>query len=183
VFATGFWASAKESSIQIAPDAQGRQVAFNVNRTYSAKGIELETDFRQGPLSLALSGTYAKAKIDKDSTDATLAGKRPRHQPSLFFTARPQFEQGKVTLGATINGTTSSYAQDSNILKQPGYVVVSPFVFVRPLPRVQVGFNAFNVFNKLAIVNISEAAIPASGIINAQVLTGRTITGTLRYSF
>jgi hypothetical protein len=183
VFVTGFWASTKEKSLQIANDATGRPRAITVDRTYSAKGIELESDFRRGPFSLALGATYAKAKIDSDSTDATLVGNRPRHQPSLFFNARPQFEQGIVTIGTNINGTTSSYAQDSNILKQPGYVVVSPFLFVRPLPRVELGVNAFNVFNRLALVSVAAAAIPAGGLVNAQAMNGRTVTGTLRYSF
>jgi outer membrane receptor protein involved in Fe transport len=183
VFVTGFWASTKEKSLQIANDATGRPRAITVDRTYSAKGIELESDFRRGPFSLALGATYAKAKIDSDSTDATLVGNRPRHQPSVFFNARPQFEKGIVTIGTNINGTTSSFSQDSNILKQPGYVVVSPFLFVRPLPRVEFGVNAFNVFNQLALVSVAAAAIPAGGIVNAQAMTGRTVTGTLRYSF
>ncbi len=183
LFVTGFWASTKDKTLQIVSDATGRPSAISVDRTYSAKGVELESDFRRGPFSLALGATYAQAKIDSDSTNATLVGNRPRHQPSLFFNARPQFEQGIVTLGTNINGTTSSFAQDSNILKQPGYVVVSPFLFVRPVARIELGINAFNVFNELALVSVAAAAIPAGGIVNAQAMPGRTITGTLRYSF
>lgn len=180
---TGFWASTKDKTLQIGADATGKPTAISVDRTYSAKGVEVEGDVRHGPFSLALGATYAQSKIDNDSTNAALIGNRPRHQPALFFNARPQFEQGIVTLGANINGTTSSYAQDSNLLQQPGYVVVSPFLFLRPVPRVMLGVSAFNVFDTLALVSVSAAAIPASGIVDAQALTGRTITGTLRYSF
>ncbi|WP_226018885.1 TonB-dependent receptor [Novosphingobium sp. FKTRR1] len=182
-YVTGFWASTKDKNFQIGADATGQVIVINVDRTYSAKGVELEADYQHGPFSLALGATYAKSKIDKDTNDPTLDGNTPRHQPSLFFTARPQYEQDLFTVGATINGTTSTYAQDSDILKQPGYVLVSPYLFVRPVPRVQLGLTAFNVFNKLAFVNLSSAAIPASGIINAQTLNGRTISASLRFTF
>ncbi|MCH7627508.1 MAG: TonB-dependent receptor [Proteobacteria bacterium] len=183
VFLTGFWATTSESGFQIGADATGAAKVINFSRSYSAKGLELESEIHRGPFSLALGATYAKSKIDQDTTDPTLNGNRPRHQPSLFFTARPQFEQGIVTVGTTINGTTSSFAQDSNILKQPGYVIFNPFLFVRPVSRVELGLTAYNVFDKLAFVNISSAAIPASGVVNAQTLNGRTITGTVRFSF
>ena len=182
-YLTGFWASTTERNYQIGADAAGQVVVIPVNRTYSAKGIEFEGEARHGPFSLTLGATWTKAKIDQDRTDPTLDGNRPRHIPTLSFQARPQVDLGKVTFGSVINGTTSSFAQDSNILKQPGYVLFSPFVQVRPVERVQIGLNAFNVFDKLAIVQISSAAIPASGLTNAQVMNGRTVTGSLRYSF
>ena len=87
------------------------------------------------------------------------------------------------TISAAFNGLTSSYAQDSNILKQPGYVIVSPYLFVRPLKRVELGLSAYNVFDKLGIVSLAAASIPASGVANAQVLNGRTVTGSLRLEF
>lgn len=182
-YVTGFWASTGERNYQIGADATGQVIVIPVDRTYSAKGIEFEGEARHGPFSLTLGATWTKANIDKDRTDPTLEGNRPRHIPSFSFQARPQVELGKVTLGSVINGTTSSFAQDSNILKQPGYVLVSPFLQYRPVQRVTVGINAFNVFDKLAVVQIASAAIPASGLATAQVMNGRTVTGSLRYSF
>jgi outer membrane receptor protein involved in Fe transport len=101
----------------------------------------------------------------------------------VFYTARPQFEQGMFTVGATINGTTSSYAQDDNVLTQPGYVIVNPFVFVRPTPRIELGLTAYNLFDEVAIVSLSASVIPAGGVIPAQTLNGRTISASLRYIF
>jgi outer membrane receptor protein involved in Fe transport len=182
-FVTGFWASTGERNYQVGADASGQVIVIPVNRTYSAKGIEFEGEARHGPFSLTLGATWTKAKIDKDRTDPTLDGNRPRHIPTLSFQARPQVELGKFTFGSVINGTTSSFAQDSNILKQPGYVIFSPFVQYRPVDRVQIGINAFNVFNKLAIVQLASAAIPPGGLVNAQVMNGRTVTASLRYAF
>jgi outer membrane receptor protein involved in Fe transport len=182
-YATAFWASTSERNYQIGADNAGQVVVIPINRTYSAKGVEFESELRRGPFSLAVGATWTRAKIAKDRTDPTLNGNCPRHIPELSFQARPQVELDKVTFGAVINGTTSSFAQDTNILKQPGYVLVSPFLQVRPVERVQLSLNAFNLFDKLAIVQLASAVIPAGGLTNAQVMNGRTVTAALRLSF
>lgn len=182
-YVTGFWASTGERNFQIGADANGQVVVIEIDRTYSAKGVEFEGELREGPFALTLGATWTKAQIDKDRSDPTLNGNRPRHIPTFSFQARPQVDLGQFTLGTVLNGTTSSFAQDSNILKQPGYVLVSPFLQYRPVERVTVGVNAFNVFDKLAIVQLASAAIPAGGLTNAQVMNGRTVTASLRYSF
>ncbi len=183
LYITGFWASTGERNYQIGADADGRVVVIQVDRTYSAKGVEVEGDLRKGPFSLTLGGTWTNAHIDNDRSNPALNGNRPRHLPSFAFQARPQVELGKVTFGTVVNGTTGSFAQDSNILRQPGYVLVSPYLQLRPAERVQIGINAFNVFNKLAVVQLASAVIPAGGLINAQAMNGRTVTAALRYSF
>lgn len=182
-YVTGFWASTSERNYQIGADNNGQVIVIPINRTYTAKGIEFEGEVRKGPFLLALGATWTDAKISKDRTDPALEGNRPRHIPSFSFQARPQVELGQVTFGAVFNGTTFSYAQDSNILKQPGYVIVSPFLQVRPTERLQVSVNAFNVFDKLAIVQLASAIIPAGGLTNAQVMNGRTVTGSISFSF
>jgi outer membrane receptor protein involved in Fe transport len=183
VYATGFWASTGENNSQIGADANGQPRVISFDRTYSATGLELESELSRGPFSLAVGATYAKSSIDEDTANPALNGNRPRHQPSVFYNLRPQYEQGMFTVGATINGTTSSYAQDDNVLIQPGYVIVNPYVFVRPMPRVELGLTAYNVFDEVAIVSLSSSAIPASGVVTAQTLNGRTISATLRYTF
>lgn len=183
LFVTGFWASTTDKNLQIGADATGAVALITIDRAYSAKGVEVEGLFERGPLSLRLGATYTKARIDSDKADPTAVGNTPRHQPDLIFQAMPQYRTGLFSIGANILGTTSSFAQDSNLLKQPGYVIVSPFLEVRPTERVQLSLNAYNVFDKLALVQVGSAAIPASGIVNAQTLNGRTITGSVRFSF
>jgi outer membrane receptor protein involved in Fe transport len=43
--------------------------------------------------------------------------------------------------------------------------------------------NVNNVFNKLAMVDSEQAAIPASGVVIGRAYLGRTASATLRYSF
>ncbi len=182
-YVTGFWASTSDRNFQISNDANGRSVVLPINRSYTAKGIELESDWRKGPFSVTLGATYTSAKIDKDALDPALNGNRPRHQASIFFAARPQFDTKYVTVGTQVNGTTSSFAQDSNLLKQPGYVILSPYIQYRLTPRTQLSLNAFNVFDKIALIQVASPTIPAGGVTAAQALNGRTVSASLRFDF
>ena len=183
VYVTGFWASTTDNNYQVGSDNNGATVVTAINRTYSAKGVELESEARKGPFSLRLGATYTKSKIDTDLSNPTENGLTPRHEPNFFFTAMPQFETKIVSIGANVVGVTSSYAQDTDLLKQPGYVLVNPFVEVRPMPRVTLSLNVYNLFNKLAIVELGSAAVPAGGVVNALTLNGRTVKGAIRITF
>lgn len=183
LFATGFWASTTDQNYQIGADANGHSVVIPINRTYSAKGVELEGVFQHGPFGLTLNGTYTVAKIDSDTANAALNGTTPRHAASMIFNAMPQYETDRFSLGTNINGTTSSLAQDGAALKQPGYVIVSPFLQVRPTRSIQLAVTAYNVFDKLALIEVGASAVPAGGIVSAQGLNGRTVTASVRYSF
>lgn len=182
-YITGFWASTAERNVQLVFNAQNQAALTTIVRGYDAKGIEFEGDIRHGPFYLAVGATWTKAKIANDAANPALAGNRPRHNSQWQFQARPEVDFGKVAFGAAVNGRTSSFAQDTNLLKQPGYVIVSPFVQVRPTDRIQLSLNAFNVFDKLAVVFLNASTLPANGVANAQYLNGRTLTGSLRFSF
>jgi outer membrane receptor protein involved in Fe transport len=183
LFLTGFWASTDERNFQITADATGQAFVAPIERTYSAKGLEFEGEWRKGPFSLVAGATWTDASIDKDQIDPAFNGLTPRHIPDFAFFVRPSAEFGKVALGAVINGTTESFAQDVNQLVQPGYVLVSPFVQYRPADGLTLAVNAFNIFDELAVVALQAPTIPASGITNAQVMNGRTVTASLRYAF
>ncbi|HEY6964627.1 MAG TPA: TonB-dependent receptor, partial [Erythrobacter sp.] len=167
----------------ITADSSGQAFVAQIKRTYSAKGVEFEGEWKRGPFTLVGGATWTKAKIDKDVLAPAFDGLTPRHIPDFAFFLRPSAEFGSVTFGAAINGTTESFAQDTNQLVQPGYVLVSPFVQFRPAEGLTLAVNAFNVFDKLAIVSLQAPSIPASGITNAQVMNGRTVTASLRYAF
>jgi len=152
-------------------------------RSYRAHGLELEGSFREGPFSITAGATYTKAKITEDKLDPTLTGKEPRHQPAWTFEATPQFETKHFTVGANVVGLTGSYAQDSNLLRMPGFTVVNAFLQVRPLPRVQLMLNANNLFDKIGFFEISQSTVPANGIGSGRAINGRTVSGSLRYDF
>jgi outer membrane receptor protein involved in Fe transport len=157
--------------------------ANRTDRAYKATGLELETNIRRGPFSLQAGATYTTAKITVDRLDASLTGKEPRHQPAWSFTAMPMVDLGKATLGASIVAITGSYAQDSNLLRMPGFTTVAAFVQVRPAERVSVTLNATNLFNTMGIFEVNQASVPANGIGFARAIDGRTVSASLRFDF
>lgn len=137
---------------------------------------------RRCPFSLTASATVTEAKITT-SDDPTLVGNKPRHQAALIYQLMPQYDTDLFTLGADIVGTTSSYTQETNQLKMPGFTTVNLFLQVRPVPRAEVSLNAINVFNVLGLTDVSAATMPAGGVTTAKSLYGRTISTSVRFYF
>ena len=183
LFLTGFWASTNERNMQINSNAQGQVQVQYIVRKYTAKGAEFEGIYQRGIFDLTAGATYTDAKIDSDLNDPTVVGNTPRHQAHFIFEVTPQVELKYVTFGVNATGTTSSYAQDSNQLKLPGYTTVNAFLQVRPTRNVQLSLNANNVFDVLGLAEVTQASIPATGIVTARAINGRTVSGSLRFNF
>ena len=175
LYATGFWARTEEQNYEATT-----QRSFA--NTYRAYGLELEGSYRVGGLSVAASGTYTSAKIVA-SNDPTTIGHRPRRQAEFVYRVAPEFTTGMFSIGASAVGTTSSYTQDSNQLKLPGFTQVNAFVSVRPIERVQVSVNANNLFNVQGFTEAEEGSIPANGIVRARSINGRTISASVKFDF
>ncbi|PLR16844.1 TonB-dependent receptor domain-containing protein, partial [Caulobacter vibrioides] len=180
---TGFSAKTGERNTQIVSGADGSAQVLNIVRGYEAKGVELEAAVRRGPFSVTAGATYTDAKITSDAQRPVLVGNKPRHQADFIYSVTPQVELKNATVGFNVIGTTSSYAQDTNQLKLPGYKLVNAFVQVRPMENVQLMLNVNNVFNQLALSDSEQAAIPATGVVLGRTYLGRTASATLRYSF
>ncbi|WP_236697360.1 TonB-dependent receptor domain-containing protein [Sphingomonas sp. Leaf357] len=173
---TGFWAKAQDTNL----DTGGGGV---ISRQYRAYGAEFEGGIRRGIFGLTAGATYTKANIVADGVNAAVIGNVPRHQASVIFQATPQLTTDRFSLGAVFIGTTGSYAQDTNLLKMPGYVTTNAFVQFRPMQRLLLSLNANNLFDVTALTGVDSAAIPASGVVNARVLNGRTTALTARLDF
>lgn len=176
LYGTGFWAKTAEQNFEATT-----QRFFD--RTYRAYGVELEGNYRVGGFSLAASGTYTKAKIISDNITPAVVGNRPRRQAEFVYKVTPQYTTGLFTLGASAIGTTSSYTQDTNQLKLPGFTQVNAFLSVRPVERVQVSINANNLFNTKGFTEAEEASIPTNGIVRARSINGRTLSAALKLDF
>lgn len=174
--ATAFWAKVTDSNFEI-------QAIRTVISEYTAKGIEFEGGFAHGPFSLNAGATYTDANISGNVATPEIVGNRPRRQANFIFQATPQVTVGRVNVGAVFIGTTGSYAQNVNQLKMPGYVTTNAFVQVRPIDRLLLSLNASNLFDTKAIVAVEQATLPASGIVEAHLLTGRAVSVTARLDF
>ncbi|WP_047170371.1 TonB-dependent receptor domain-containing protein [Novosphingobium sp. Rr 2-17] len=172
---TGFIAKTEDTNVQAG--------AITTDRRYRAHGAEVEAGIQRGPVSITGGLTYTDAEIVSDRLNKAVAGMVPRRQPKLIYQATTQYESGRMTVGAYVVGNTSSFAQDINALKIPGYVLVNPFVQYRPVERLEFMVNVNNVFDKVAIIEISQTSVPGNGVGWGRAANGRTISASARYAF
>ncbi|MBO9711614.1 TonB-dependent receptor [Sphingomonas sp.] len=173
---TGFWAKAEDTNL----DATNGQPLV---RGYKAVGAEFEGSYRWGIFSINAGATYTHAEITNDKLTPALIGNTPHRQAKLIYQVSPQVNTKLFSVGAVFIGTTGSYATDANLLKVPGYMTTNAFVQFRPTERITLGVNANNLFDKLAIVGIDDATVPATGVAKGHVLTGRTVSASVRFDF
>jgi outer membrane receptor protein involved in Fe transport len=179
LFATGFYARAEEQNFD-----QNRPVGQQfVDRKYRSYGLELEAAYRSGSFSIAGSGTYTDSKITRDALNPATVGNRPKRQAKFVYNITPQFDIDKLTVGANVVGTSSSFTQDSNNLKLPGFTQVNAFASFRPIERVQLSLNANNLFDVNGFTEAEEDSIPANGVVRARSINGRTVSASVRFEF
>ncbi|RZK02229.1 MAG: TonB-dependent receptor [Novosphingobium sp.] len=181
---TGFYATTKGTYLPTIADSLGIKTPTLVSRSYRTYGAELEGAVRRGPFSVTGSLTVTGGEI-KAAEQAALVGKEPRRQPTFLYTLTPQFDVDQFTIGANVLGQTSSYADDVNLLKMPGFTTVGVFARFRPVERIELGLNASNLFNTKAIteVNTGGGAVPATGLGTVRTLYGRLISASAQFFF
>lgn len=181
---TGFYATTKGTYLPTIADNLGIKTPTLVSRSYRTYGVEIEGAARRGPFSVTGSLTVTGGEI-KAAERAALVGKEPRRQPTFLYTLTPQFDVDQFTIGANVLGQTSSYADDVNLLKMPGFATVGAFARFRPVERIELGLNVSNLFNTKAIteVNTGGGAVPATGLGTVRTLYGRLISASAQFFF
>lgn len=178
LFVTGFYADVNEAG---GYEATTQRIIEN---NYRSLGVELEANFNiTKEFNLRGSLTYTKAKIT--DTAAAIKNNLPRRQAPFIFNLVPTYNKGKFSAGASIIGTSASYAQDNNKLKLPGYVLVNPFVSYKINKQLMASINGNNILNVLGITESEEGSISENqnNIIRARSVTGRTISATISFIF
>ena len=178
LFATAFFAKTQEQNFEATT-----QKFFD--RTYKAKGVELEASYRAGGLSVTGGATYTDATIDKDALNAAVVGNTPRRQAKLVYQFAPTYRFEKLTVGASVIGTTKAYAQDDDQLRFPAYAQVNAYAEYEIAKGLTASVNANNLFDKVGLTEAEEGSIipNTENVIRARSINGRTVTATLRYAF
>ena len=180
VFATAFLARTDEQNFEATT-----QRFFD--RSYEARGLELEAVWRRGGFWFSGGLTLTDAEITEDNITPENAGNTPRRQPDVIYQLTPQYttESGRVNFGANIVGQSDTYASDANQLVLPGFVQVNLFASYRISDNMQLGVNVNNAFDALGLTESEEGAIVegVDNIIRARPIPGRTVSATLRYEF
>ena len=144
---------------------------------YTARGIEAEVSWRMGALQLAGGATVTDAKIDA-------TGKKPRRQADLVFQFAPSFTVGAFEIGASIIGTTKSYADNDNTVTLPGYTAVNAFATVEIASGLTLQLGVNNLFNTLGYTEAEgQGNLSSNPLYVARAINGRSAKASLRYTF
>ncbi|WP_374660341.1 TonB-dependent receptor domain-containing protein [Inhella sp.] len=148
---------------------------------YHARGIEAEVSYAMGSFSLTAGATWTNAKIKSGANN----GKTPRRQADFVYQLTPSYALGDdLEFGASIVGTTKSYAQNDNQVVLPAYFVVNPYLTYNVSAKLQLQLSVNNAFNKLAYTEAEgQGNLEANPLYVARALNGRAAKATLRYSF
>ncbi len=175
VFATFFMANTVEEGGYEATTQK------TIENDYSASGLELEGAYDLGMVDLRGGMTYTSAEI----TSGDNKGNVPRRQPGIMYNLVPTFAFGAHSAGLSIIGQTDAYAQDSNELVLPGYMIVNAFLRYQLTDKLEASVNANNLTNALGITESEEGAITDNEVnyVRARPITGRTVSLSLGYQF
>ena len=180
LFVTAFYAATTEEG---GFEATTQKVIEN---DYSAIGLELEGSYAISDFGLRGALTYTKAEIlDNEAGDRPTAGNTPRRQPDLMYSIMPSYTVGNHMLGLSLVGQSKSFAQDGNELVMPGYMAVNGFVSFGITKGLSLSINGNNLLDTIGITESEEGAITEGQInyLRARSITGRSVSGTLRYQF
>lgn len=156
-----------------------------ISNGYKSYGLEATLRLRLGKFNLAGDGTYSHSRIVASSNTPGIVGKVPHSTPSFYWQLSPSYDAGLFALGLSANGQNSTYADDLNTVRIPGQTYVNGFVKVRPVDRVELGFNVNNLFNTLGYRGAGSLVRTGAttGIFQNTAVLGRTMTASVRYKF
>jgi len=152
-----------------------------IENDYRAFGLEMEGNLRFNQFDLRSGITYTAAEITSGANEGNI----PRRQPALMFSVLPSYALGSHSIGLSLIGQTSAYAQDNNELKMPGYLLVNGYVNLAVSESLTLSINGNNLTNALAITESEEGSIIGGqvNIVRARPAPGRSLLATIRYAF
>ena len=177
-FATVFYANTSEEG--------GFEATSNsiIENDYKSVGIELEGTYSSNNFNLRGGITYTNAQIDSGTND----GNTPRRQPDFMYNILPSYTFGSNSqnvIGLSFIGQSKAYAQDSNELIMPGFVIVNSNIGFGITKNFAANLSVNNLFDSLGITESEEGSITAGQVnyVRARPVPGRSISLGLNFSF
>lgn len=178
LYATAFYAKTIEEG---GFEATSQQVIENDYKSY---GLELEGTYRFDNLNLRGGVTYTNAEIDSGDNE----GNTPRRQPDFIYNFLPSYSFGtdaRNNVGLSFIGQSKAFAQDSNQLVLPAFLIVSGNVNFQVANNLTANLSANNIFDTLGITESEEGAIVEgqTNFLRVRPVPGRSVSLGLGYRF
>ena len=173
-------ANFKQSNFEPTQTAQCPQGNCIIDSKYKSKGVEFYGTYQNGGFSLVGNATYTKAKRAGAGSDTY--GRAPG-LPDLTYTVSANYDFKIVDLGLNVTGQSSAF--DGGTLVYPGGATIGGSLRVRPVDRLEIGVQAYNLFNRLDLRGnggVGDGSVTPAVISGAPAI-GRTFTASIRYDF
>jgi outer membrane receptor protein involved in Fe transport len=152
-----------------------------IDAKYKSSGAELYGTYEIGGFSLAANATYTKAK--QLGSGAT-AYRRASYMPDLTYTLSTHYDMDMVGFGLSMTGQSSVRDDGGNVYA--GGAIFNGNLSVRPIKHVEIGLNAYNLFNRLDFrgngSNVADGGVTPIVVTGTPVI-GRTISASAKFSF
>ena len=150
-----------------------------IDAKYKSYGAELFATYRNGGFSMVANATYSKAT--RAGAGSTVFSRSP-NMPDLTYTLSANYDFAEIaTFGLNTTGQTGVLGDDGN--RYPGSATIGAVLRVRPVTNLELGVQAYNLFNKYDLRGAGNVINAGTGVIAGGAALGRTFTGTIRYSF
>ena len=178
LFVTAFMANTSETNEDVTNVLQ----PF-INAVYHSRGVEFEGSVNYGHFSLSGGVTYTHSLIVSDSITPADVDNVPQRQANWVYQFSPSYSWHAFNVGATVIGTTKSYADDTNGLVMPGYTQVNAYVSYDINERMTASLSVNNLFNAIGLTEVdgSPADVTSNGLNTARSILGRTINISWKY--
>jgi len=156
-----------------------------IENDYKSMGVELEGSYNvSDKFNLRGAVTWTDAEIDSGANE----GKTPRRQPDFIYNIIPTYSFGQENqniFGLSLIGQSKAYAQDSNELVMPGFVMVNSFIDVAITKSLTANLSVNNLFDSIGVTESEEGSITEGQVnyLRARPLPGRSMSLALRYTF
>ena len=179
IYVTGFYSSTTEQA-----GFEATNPDLIIDNDYKSFGVEIEGSYRMKDFSVRGAVTYTNATLESGDND----GNAPRRQPDFIYNLIPSYNFGiekQNSIGLSFIGQTKAYAQDTNELIMPGFVIVNGFVNVGITKNLNANLSANNIFDTLGITESEEGSIVEgqTNYLRARALPGRSVSLGLQYRF
>ncbi len=151
------------------------------DRSFRARGIELEASWYRGGFSASGGLTYTLGKVTRDDIDPANVGNQINPHRVYQFTLSHQAE--RFGIGVNVIGTSEHPHGDGFVL--PAFTQVNAFATWRPLRDLTLSLNGHNLFDEIGLTEAPNdaAGVTADGLNTARSINGRSLSLTLRHDF
>lgn len=178
LYATVFYAKTTEEG--------GFEATSNsiIENDYKSLGVEVEGSYRFNDFDVRGGLTFTDAEIDSGDNE----GNTPRRQPDFIYNLIPSYNFGNAkqnSVGLSFVGQSKAYAQDSNELVLPGFVIINSFINIGVTENLKANISANNIFDTLGITESEEGSITEGQVnyLRVRPVPGRSISLGINYSF